>query len=606
MTSSTSPLHAPSAPQNPRTPSSASSSNSSRHTNAFTQDTTASLDWQRRAVPEEVAASHPSPLYRVPVLAPRVVGRQKELVLLWQRLLTGKHIQVIHGVDGVGKSTLAAEFCDRARRSSRFSCVMWCQGRHSLTSQLHKLCEDLRGRKETDVLLVIDDVADVTKVISLLPQHPQLYAVVTTPHCSEDLLVAAQEYDRVALLSLGVLSLSEATELRCHHEQREEVEAVLSYCENVPLLVQMAIPLMEQGMLSPSHLLAVLEKSDAKADGALSVSKALAVLVNEAASAMNQSIKDARKYLRCLACMHTGDISDAVIEGVVGSATAASFSQMATRLGIFSLKWESSAYCMHQTTSDVLCRDASERDVMEAAALVAKLWPRRWRKMQEHDAYPLVWHSYTLLRHCQSKRLALSTDLMHALDRSALFLAHYARQDLPIAAEMWHSVFSFVREDRLKRGAGGVHNHADTLDDRDAIRIGRECGRLLHFLRDDRALSVLSETYKWSHAVHGERSVECSLVLCCLAPYLSASLDVLRQLEDGVAALENALHASSGSGGGAEAPVLSVEETRMLRESAFVLLLRKGQVLKELQQEVPESLWNKLEQLDSLLTEKKP
>eukprot|EP00796_Vickermania_ingenoplastis_P012979 gene12979-8830_t len=499
----------------------------------------------------------PPLLYRAPTLSPAVAGRQGELLTLWQQLLAGKRLQFLVGADGVGKSTIAAEFCDRARRSHRFSCIQWCQGRHSFASQLQKLMEEMKGRKELDVLLVVDDAADVATVLKVLPKHPQFYVLITTSVPLPEIPANAgittvrplQPAEAVELLPPGMKELSSDETLR----------RVFEFCEYVPLLLQVAVPLVTEKVILPQALLRQLEASGARSGTALSVSGALATMLELSVGAAEAQFSGAREALRRLSCVHLGDISDAVLGAVVEGDVAA-FTTVTSRFALLTIKWESSAYAMHRTTAEVLRRGVTQEELTKTATQLAVLWPRRWREIVSTQGYPLAWHSYALFNHFKALKAPLSTPLLRALDRSALFLAHYARQDLPLAAEMWCAVFD-------------TYSSRKEAPDREAVRVGRECGRLLHFLRDPRAQAVLETSYRWSGAVHGQDSVESALVLGCLAPYLDATPAAIAALDAGVAALEAAL-------GGTEI-VLGAEESRMLQETVFVLLVRKGQMLQE-------------------------
>lgn len=535
----------------------------------------------------------------MPTLSSRVVGRQNELLRLWQQLLAGKHLQILTGVDGVGKSTIAAEFCDRARRSGRFSCVQWCHGghQHAVASQLQKLFEEMRGRQELDVLLVVDGVLDAAAVSRVLPKHPQLYVVLTTSAACDTLPADTG----AIVMPIPPLLPEDALEFRSRPQSGAEEEAFRSlaqYCEHVPLLLQLAVALIEERGLRAEAVLEHLQKSDARNGEALSISKAAAALLPLALEGVEEACRTgssssssttASSVLARLACLHLGDLSDAVLTAVAGDSLAATFSSAAARYGLLSLKWESSAYSMHQTIADVLRRQVSGEELTRTADCLGRLWPRRWREMVSSQAYALVWHSYSLLEAFQRFKLTITPSLIHALDRGAMFLAHYGRQDLPLAAEMWYAIYRFYSETESTATTAGVN--------REAVRVGRECGRLLHFLRDPRAHAVLSQTAEWCRKVHGDLSVEHALILSCLAPYLEASPVHLELLETGIAAVDQGLRSTE--------TVLRVEESRMLKETKFVLLLRKGQILQEVGQEVPEVLWATLDALEGELNGKK-
>jgi hypothetical protein len=120
------------------------------------------------------------PIINVPSICSRCVGRDNDLFHLWQRLHQGKRILVLEGVDGVGKSTLAVAFGEHARRSGRFTCVQWIDGRVPVASQLQTFLKDVQGRKEIRVLFIFDDVANPATVLNLIPPSDAFCAVITT------------------------------------------------------------------------------------------------------------------------------------------------------------------------------------------------------------------------------------------------------------------------------------------------------------------------------------------------------------------------------------------------------------------------------------------
>lgn len=707
-------------------------------------------------------------IYEVPVLTSRLVGRQQDLLFLWQQLLRGKHTLLVTGVDGIGKSSLCAEFCDRASRSGRFSCIRWLSAGNrkivELKEDLRKLFSSMAGRRERDVLLVLDDVPSdkVEETLSILPTHEQLYIVLNTsgeahPHSnnmrqskpgrahqeeevgeekkkqtveglassphekavaslpssstrlpmeqsnadgflegwkkSENILHAKDK--RVTwpvMLSLAPLLPEEVNNFhacpstsKAPEEDALLLREVYHCCTRVPLLLEVALPLLQQkcfetsqafrvflrenDVLDPSHdqgfsSPSVMKEEEGddkcakKVTREVSISKLLSVLLKKSLAVMEKEWPNARERLAVLACLEVEDISEAVaslvcttgerdnplstshdtVSPAVGmNAIPRSAAKLpmeialAVKFGILRQKWSTAGgYRMHSTVAAILRQQyikvGEERFcslISSAANCVGELWPRRWRGLKVVEARSLTRHTNTLLSHfdnvssslqapplSSSSSSALSShpspaavpSLMYALDRSAQFLAYYARQDLPLAGNMWHGVFRqyllLFPPDRVSPSASspapGSH-FAHLLDLCEAVRIGTECGRLLHYLHDKRAYYVLEVTRQWCVQAHGVLSKEYGLLLSYLAPYLLASKDNLDLLEKGITALEYALTVDSSSLTG---DVLGIEEAKMYREALFVVLLRKGQVLQECGHEVPTALWGRLEEVE--------
>ncbi|EPY26852.1 hypothetical protein STCU_06046 [Strigomonas culicis] len=513
-------------------------------------------------------ASHPQ-LYNVPITALRTVGRDAEVMALWQNVLTGRHLQVLTGVDGVGKSTLAAEFCDCARRSQRFSCIQWFNGRHRLQSQVTHFFNSMRNRKEKDILLVLDDVPNVEEVTKLIPQHANLYTLVTTSQ--SDLKCDNQQH------IVNTLPLSETTSVQILPELDRDpvIGEIFANLGQVPLLLHIASRLMESECASPTSLLSILQENQVMRDNTISISSALKILLDLSITHMEQEFPDARAQLAVLACFHLGDISDALVNAVVGEQSGA-FSVLSADMGIFHLKWEDSAFALHASVAQVLRAPCTPQHLERAATCLASLWPKRWRGTGSHLAYNLVWHTYAVANHFAAFQVPLSPAMVVCMDKSASFLAHSEARDLEVAAEFWYRIHE--------------QNAAAAETSKDAIRVGRECGRLLHYLRDARARGVLEKTYKWCTSYFGKVAPESSLVLGCLAPYLEAAPEMVDLLSESVAALLECANNPEG--------VYSKEEKQMALETAFVLTMCKGQMMKEMKMDVPDALWDSLQALD--------
>ncbi|EPY36842.1 hypothetical protein AGDE_06715 [Angomonas deanei] len=511
------------------------------------------------------ASVHP-PLFHVPASGSRTVGRESEILSLWQNILLGRHCQVLSGIDGLGKSTIAAEFCERIRRTQRFSCIQWFNAQRNIDAQLKQFFTSMKGRKEQDVLLVFDDVPDPEEVLSRLPDHKNLFVVMTTSKLDHS------PTEKMHIVETTPLPKSAAVGLLADVEPNSTVTEIFDLLENVPLLVHIAASLLEHSGLSSVELKGILEAEKVKENNTLSISRAASLLVGVCVSEMTKIYPDARRYMTEMACFHTADISDPIIDGVVG-ADGADFAMRLSQMGIFSLKWEDSAFCIHPTVAKALRQGVSEEHLCSCARVLLQLWPKKWRGMGSQVAYNLVWHTYAVASHFKDSGIAFSDDMMTCMDKSASFLAHNEVRDLNIAADFWFDIFS--------------QNEGRKVVTAESARVAKECGRLLHFLRDDRAQSVLQRAYDLSQLLYGTDSPESSLVMGFLAPYLPAS-------ESNIAALSNCVQALKSSLQSIDV-VQSKEERQMTQETIFVLLTCQGQMLQEMGKTVPDSIWEELE-----------
>lgn len=165
------------------------------HVNPFSADAPNLVDEEKKyrdamartALHEEKEKKGAAPLLcRVPsALCSQVFGRDAEVFRLWQSLLSGRRLIVLHGVDGCGKSVVASAFCDHARRSTRFSCIFWFDANPEtqsspLMAQLKQFYSEVKGRLEADVLLVFDGAANVSDITDLIPPRPGVFLLVTT------------------------------------------------------------------------------------------------------------------------------------------------------------------------------------------------------------------------------------------------------------------------------------------------------------------------------------------------------------------------------------------------------------------------------------------
>ncbi|ORC89080.1 uncharacterized protein TM35_000142910 [Trypanosoma theileri] len=530
--------------------------------------TTDKPQWEKYEQQQQQQTAHPI-IFNVPALS-RVVGRDVEILSLWQNLLAGRRFQAITGPDGIGKSTIAAEFCDRARRSERFTCIHWFNAKDDLQSTLLQFFQSMKGRKEKDVLLVIDGVQDPQEVLRLIPEHTNVYTLLTT-------VSEVDSSNKIGVLK--VLPLSPSAVLEFPHVLEVEDESspareVMHAVGYVPLLMHMVCCLMESETVTPMKLKEELHAKGFTGEGILSISSLLDVLLNIALAALEQDCPGGKEYLAKLALFNIDNISYTLVDCLLGEGEGEVFAVQAAGLGICEQRWDEASLRIHPSIAKILRSKADSASVEESAKVLHSLWPRRWRGTGSSIANELVLHTRAICETVDKLQLKYSDDLLQCLDRSATFLALNEGKELVTAAELWLRVVRSNQENGKK--------------DAETVRHARECGRLLHFLRDDRAGKVLQYAFNLACAVHGEQSIERALILGCYAPYMHATEDAVCLLRDAAALLENRVSSVES--------VLGKEEERMLSESVFVLLLREGQMLQELGKAVPEVLWTMLQQ----------
>ncbi|ESL06528.1 hypothetical protein TRSC58_05796 [Trypanosoma rangeli SC58] len=517
----------------------------------------------------EAASAHPS-LFNAPAMF-CTVGRDAELLSLWQNLLSGRHVQVITGPDGIGKSTVATGFCDRARRSGRFTCIQWFDAKGSLPSEIFHFFHTMRGRREKDVLLVLDGVDDPHAALRLIPEHANVYTLLTCSasiECSTKMGVLKVQ----PLLPNDVAQFPHLPEV----ENLSTLGEVFSALGHVPLLMHVASCLMESGSNNAEEIKRVLLAKEINGQGTLSISFALGVLLELAFAVLETQRPGSTRVLVMTALFDVSSVSYTIVDYLLGDDSGEAFTLQAAALGICDQRWDEGSLTMHSSIAQILRKKADIACVEACTKVLLLLWPRRWRGAGSSTAHELMRHTRAICEVCDARQIPLNVDLLLCLDRGATFLALNEGEDLPTAAELWLRVIRANRE-VAKR-------------DVDAVRIGRECGRLLHFLRDDRAGDVLRYAFELACEVDGKQSAEASLILGCYAPYLPASGEAVRVLQGGVAALENRMASAD--------TVFGKEEGRMLQETVFVLLVRQGQMLQEMGKAVPASLWAALQEVE--------
>lgn len=523
-------------------------------------------------------------LYSAPSTCGRVIGRDKDVVSLWQNLLTGKRLQVICGIDGVGKSSIATEFCECAKKSNRFSCIHWFDSAsgYSLDDQLNQFIVRMQGRREKDVLLVFDDVADPDALVAKLPTHPHVFVLMTTSKqvdsCAKYHAAKAQP-----------LSDKASNEL-CQHLHGFH-EGVLELCNavgNVPILIHLATKLVQNEVLSADEIAARLKHGSGDV---LSVSSALQLLLEIALGQLLQEYPLARKILGAAACLHLNDISSSVFDSLCREAGAGSdsdgscyerFGERCSELGITTHKWDADCFAMHPLVAKGL-RQMSPRAVDVACSAVSGLWPRRWRNMGTDAAMSLVWHVVAIRRVFEEQSQPLPPALLTAMDKAATYCAHAEGCELRLAASLWLTILESM--ETLGSGA--------TLSEMG--RVAHECGKTLHFLGDPTADNVLAKASTYTAAAFGAASFECALVLVVQCPYLADDETTLKQLRCGINAIRQALISTDA--------VMSKEEARQAEEGLFVLLGRQIQVMQAMgePEENTAAVWREMKAIGSKL-----
>lgn len=234
----------------------------------------------RRAtvLPAQALALGPltTPVRYLPWRTELFVGRGDELAALDEALSEpgGVAVHAVHGLGGVGKSTLAA--CWAARRLTDFNPVWWITaetaadvgaGLDALSRALQPslvgvLAEEaLRERAlqwladHGDWLIILDNVADPAHIKPLLERAPRGRFLITTR------LGPTTWRGLARLVSLDVLQLSEAVELftRTSHGSADGVEQLCAELGCLPLAVDQAAAYCREAGISPreySELLA--------------------------------------------------------------------------------------------------------------------------------------------------------------------------------------------------------------------------------------------------------------------------------------------------------------------------------------------------------------
>ncbi|SNX62841.1 tetratricopeptide repeat protein [Streptomyces sp. TLI_55] len=218
-------------------------------------------------------ATAPEGLVNLPDRTSLFVGRARELALLDEafREANGVVVQAVHGLGGIGKSTLAAHWA--AGRVGSYNPVWWITaetpadldtGLAELAVALQPALRDVLSRealRERAVqwlaghegwLLVLDNVSDPADVRGLLGRATGGRFLVTTRRASGWHKVAQP-------LSLDVLSPAEAAELFARIDgPGEEVDALCQELGYLPLAVEQAAAYCAEAGISAGRYLELL------------------------------------------------------------------------------------------------------------------------------------------------------------------------------------------------------------------------------------------------------------------------------------------------------------------------------------------------------------
>ncbi|MEV0680278.1 tetratricopeptide repeat protein [Actinosynnema sp. NPDC050436] len=232
--------------------------------------------------------SPPVSVRRVPVGSGVFVGRAAELKRLDAVLTPSGRagVAVIHGLGGVGKSTLAARFAER--RSDRFALVWWvaADSPAAIGTGVARLAVALAPEaaplpleqrvelglrwlaSHDDWLLVLDDVTGPADAVELLERVRTGSILITSRH--------GRGWRSVPTVPLGVLAADEASEMLARVVRAEWPEARLRDGERLcaelgwlPLAIEQAGAYLAQTRVTPTAYLELLARFPAETYAAL-------------------------------------------------------------------------------------------------------------------------------------------------------------------------------------------------------------------------------------------------------------------------------------------------------------------------------------------------
>ena len=536
-----------------------------------------------------------APMYfKVPACARRLVGRDKQLMFLWQSLLSGKRCHLITGVDGIGKSSMACEFADACRRTTRFTCIQWFDAQDSLPSRLKEFYATVQGRLERDVMFIFDNVTDLASVAQYIPTNDSFHTVITMPVMDTSSMNANRDFlnkYKAAIFPCTPLDPNYSKEIVQMETLDPEVERkVCDYLANCPLLLRVAHHLLGSGeVTTPEELAKSLEDFHGKNDGVISISQTLQFLINMGIAKMEKEFENVniRDALTLLSCLNVENLSTGIIRSAIGDERGDDFAATAAAVGIFEPHLESDGWIMHPSVARSLRQDSSnlQAHIDKAITYITEDWPRRMRGHGLQHAWHLVKHVEALQKVIPEGKV--TPEAVQLMNKAAMFLAHTEGKELALAAQLWKGVL-----DALATPAAST-----AMDAEEAAIVSLDYGRVLSRLgRHEQATVALNAALERCRAAFGEASVEAATATAATANYLPDAVKSLQLVKQAASALEHALDGSS-------AKVYGIEEVDLHRRNLFGLLVRTGQLIEALDQgPVPPSLWKRLEALHKEIT----
>lgn len=573
----------------------------------------------------------PAPLlYQVPTFTNAIHGRDRDLFQMWQRLLNGKRIHIVTGVDGIGKTSFTAAFAEHAKRSQRFSCIHWFHGHEDVVSQMREFLAEVNGRNEKHVLLLFDQVADVSAIVALIPPSLDFYAVINasgdagyrpfdacfaggrpyeTPKETTFLKATAKQKAELTphttSFQLGSIDQKDAVQFieeRCDTLLGEALSPLADRLGGVPLLLELACAILS-ATEAPTSVDALLKLLDANApvgeEGLLSVTSTARCLVGELIRLVSLRQGDVDPLLSNLALLNTEDINPGVVGALAGddAERAHEILKDFNRLKIVSFAWDQEdSYRVHPLVAKIL-RERPGTDPIKAANAVFSLWPRRWRGSSETTALSIVGHTIALRSslvpadHPVDKSLASEfrsiPPLAQCFDRAATYLSEVAGKRLETATALWYNIFQSQMdlpiETLLKDGDG-----------ENAARVAADLGKLMYRSHDPRCAIVLARAFDLASQVYGRDAATTAMVLVYRAKFLSETAENVKLLSSTAHKLSETCTNDK---------LLSLEDEKMQREGVFVLLVAAAK-LSEAVKEGPEAadfLWKSIEKAQESL-----
>lgn len=524
---------------------------------------------KKKEEPQNVSAPL---LCSIPAMANSVVGRDDDVFALWQSILKGKRLVLMVGYDGMGKSTLAQSLADAARRSSRFSCIYWFNGKLPLEPQILRLLGEVKGRKEKGVLLVIDDASDLAEVKKLMKSSDFLTVVATVSPVVPLGDVASQSactiYRVPALKDVFTSVLFQKLVASPLSTQEPPSHRIVKALAGVPLFINMCGSVRRcKPSISDDQLCELLE-SLVSSDGTVSLSKHTNALV---ALARQQVSPDTIKLLERIALLNLAEISAVVVEALVGPS-GVRCAEEAVSAGLLSPNWGGEGYLLHASVAAALAPKSSSLSAAhrEVSKALLGVWPKRWRGTGATTALSLMWHAVTLARNASNME-SLSVDFGLLAEQAVAFATQNDRSLRAVIPEL-----SFAALKALPMG------HTSRM------RVLLELGKVLLQSDHPSASSTLQLATEEAVRCCGPESAEASLAVAYRSKYLPPSQENRALVAASAARLEGCLSNPNS------AELLSRDEVRMYRECIFILLVSQGRITEALGCPVDEDLWKRM------------